>query len=280
MRNLKDLWFGVIRHPFRTATEAFIAFSVLWTLTESFSYFVPGFDLKGRFWLSVFGFISFCWAVDRAWKPSKVEFKVATCDTVIEIVFGDIFLRDGIRAIPVSEFFESLLGKPVSDRSLHGIFLKTAFGGQPESFDKQVDTELISVPSIISPKSEGKSKSYPIGTTALIRVNDDRYLLFALTKTDLQTCKVYSDVSMMWQALHCLWQRARIEAGGNPFNVPLVGSGLSGLGLPSRDLVNLIVLSAITETKAKKITSRIRIVLHRDRFEELDLREVKRHWKE
>lgn len=106
MRNLKDLWRGVSRHPFRTASEAFVAFSVIWTLTESFSYFVPGFDLKGRFWLSVFGFISLCWAVDRVWKPSKVEFKVATCDTSIEIVFGDIFLRDGIRAIRFLSFLK------------------------------------------------------------------------------------------------------------------------------------------------------------------------------
>ena len=63
-------------------------------------------------------------------------------------------------------------------------------------------------------------------------------------------------------------------------NLPLVGSGLSGLGLPTRDLLNLIILSAITETKSKGITRRIRIVLHRDRFDSLDLRDVKRHWEE
>jgi len=70
---------------------------------------------------------------------------------------------------------------------------------------------------------------------------------------------------------------------GNP---PLYGhlevetSSLSGLGLPTRDLLNLIILSAITETKAKQVTDRIRIVLHRNRFDELDLRDVEEHWKE
>jgi len=83
---------------------------------------------------------------------------------------------------------------------------------------------------------------------------------------------------MMWVALHQLWQRARIELGGHSLNIPLVGSGLSGLGLPTRDLLNLIILSAITETKAKQVTHRIRIVLHRDRFDDLDLRDVKQHW--
>jgi hypothetical protein len=280
MRSFKDLWFGIIRHPFRTLTEAFVAFSVLWTLTEALSYFVAGFDLKGRFWLSTFALMSLCWALKRAWKPSKVEFRVATCDTTLEIVFGDIFGQDGIRAIAVSEFFDSQIGKPVSDKSLHGIFLKRCFGGHPEAFDKQVNSELKNVPGAVVSKTEGKSRSYPIGTTAIIIVNGDVYLALAFAKADPQSCKAYSDVSMMWQALHCLWQRARTETGGHPINVPLVGSGLSGLGLPSRDLLNLIILSAITETKSKQITSRIRIVLHRDRFEELDLREVKRHWEE
>ena len=45
-------------------------------------------------------------------------------------------------------------------------------------------------------------------------------------------------------------------------------------GLTSRDLLNLLMLSAITETKAKD-----RVVLHRSKFSEVDLREVIRHWK-
>ena len=71
----------------------------------------------------------------------------------------------------------------------------------------------------------------------------------------------------MWVALNSLWQRVRIESGGHAVNLPLVGSGLSGLGLPTRDLLNLIILSAITETKAREVTQGIRIVLRRDRFD-------------
>jgi len=62
-------------------------------------------------------------------------------------------------------------------------------------------------------------------------------------------------------------------------NLPLVGSGLSNLGLTARDLLNLLILSAITETKAKDITRTIRVVLHRSRFDEVDLREIKQHWR-
>jgi hypothetical protein len=250
----------------------------MWTLTEGLSYFVPGIQIKGLVALGAIILISISYALKQVWKPSKIEIKVSNSNTTIEVVFGDLFQQDGIRAIAVNEFFDSKLGRPVSDKSLHGIFLKKCFGGHPEPFDKQVNEQLDGIESSEVQKVEGKTKSFPIGSSALVMVDQDRYLTFALAKTDPETCKAYSDVTMMWGALHQLWQRARIESSGYAVNLPLVGSGLSGLGLPTRDLLNLIILSAITETKAKQVTDRIRIVLHRDRFEDLDLRDVKQHW--
>lgn len=165
-------------------------------------------------------------------------------------------------------------------KSIHGIFLQKCFGGHPETFDKQVGDQLGGIESRQVNKVEGKSESYPIGSTALITVNQDRYLAFAFTKADPNTCKVSADVAMMWTALQKLWERVRIESNGDTANLPLVGSGLSGLGLPTRDLLNLIILSVIAATKYKEVTRRIRIVLHRDRFDELDLRDVRQYWKE
>ncbi len=273
-----DLCNGIIRHPWRTATHAFVAFSVLWTLTEGVTHFVPGIRVKGVFALVAIILVSLGYALKQVWKPSKIAIKVSNSNTTVEVTFGDLFQQVGIRAIAVNEFFDSKLGRPVSDKSLHGIFLAKCFGGHPEPFDKQVDEQLKGMQGEEVLKVEGKTCRFPIGSTALITVNEDRYLAFAFARTDTGTCKAYSDVTMMWEALHQLWQRARVEAGGYPVNIPLVGSGLSGLGLPTRDLLNLIILSAITETKAKQVTPTIRIVIHRDRFEDLDLRDVKQHW--
>jgi len=196
------------------------------------------------------------------------------------VLFGDLFKQSGIRAVAVNEFFDSKIGKPVSDRSVHGIFINKCFGGHPEPFDKQVEEQLRQTEFEHIARPDGKTKRYPIGSTAIITAESDRYIAFAFSKTDPETCKAQSDVTLMWGALHSLWQRARIESGGYPLNLTLVGSGLSGVGLPTRDLLNLIILSAITETKTKPITQRIRIVLTRDRFEDLDLRDVKKHWRE
>ncbi|MEY3760333.1 MAG: hypothetical protein RIR39_1824 [Pseudomonadota bacterium] len=280
MKSLIDLWRGIFRHPFKTVEYIFTYFSVIFTLIKFITHFVPNIKIEGLIPLAGAILISVCFGLKKIWKPSKIEINMAHSNTVIEVLFGDLFGQNGIRAIAANEFFDSKIGKPVSNKSLHGMFLQKCFGGHPESFDKQVDEQLEKIQSCEVKKTDGKTKFFPIGTTALINVNQDRYLVFALSKTDPDTCKAYSNVSMMWDALHELWQRARIESGGHDLNLPLIGSGLSGLGLPTRDLLNLIILSVITETKSKEITQRIRVVLHRDRFDDLDLRDLKKHWEE
>jgi hypothetical protein len=276
MRPLVDLW----RDPWKTAKCVFTSFSVLFTLVTAITHFVPAIKIEGLFALTVAAAISIGFGLNKIWKPSRIEMPLANCNTVIEVLFGDLFEQEGLRAIAVTEFFDSTLGKPVSDKSVHGIFLQRAFDGYAQPFDAQVDEQLKDIEGCEVKKVEGKTKSYPIGSTALLSVNQDHYLAFALAKADPNTCKAYTDVTMMWVALHALWQRARIESGGHAVNLPLVGSGLSGLGLPTRDLLNLIILSAITETKSKEVMQRIRIILHRSRFDDLDLRDVKQHWKE
>jgi len=275
-----DAWCGLRRHPWRSLTYAFAAFSVLWTLTEGVTHFLPGVKIEGGYALTIIILVSIGFGINRFWKPSSIVIKVATTNTRIEVLFGDLFAQSGLRGIGVTEFFESEMGTPVSETSVHGLFLKRCFGGGAKDFDKQLKDELKDVASEETQKIIGKRKKFPIGTTALINVDGDKYIVVAIAVTDEATCKARSDVTKMWVAMHGLWQRARIEAGGHPLNVPLIGSGLSGIGLPSRDLLNLLILSAITETKANRITEVIRIIFHPDRFEELDLRDVKKHWEE
>ncbi len=279
MQPLGDLWFGITKYKWKTIAYIFTCFSVLFTVVKAITQFFPTIRISGPAPLLAAILISCVWGLRKVWKPSKTTIRIAHSSTCLEIIFGDIFEQDGIRAIGVSEFFETGLGKPVSDKSLHGAFLKRHFSGYQDSIDKQIGAQLAKEEfTEVLDKDEGKILCYHIGTTALINANEERYILFALAKTNHANCKVFSDVELMWRALHKLWQRARTECNGQPLNLPLVGSGLAGLNLPTRDLLNLVILSAITESKAHEITQKIRIVLRRDRFEDVDLREVKQHW--
>jgi hypothetical protein len=279
MQWLKDVLSGLRRHPANAGKASLTCFSLLFTFVKVSVQFFPGLKIVGPSPLIAGIFFSIFWGAYSVRKLARISFKIANCNTTIEVFFGDIFEQDGITTIPVSAYFETQLGKPVSDISLHGIFIKKFFSDFPRELDAQIDEQLKGEKFERVEKAEGKDRCYRIGTTALVKAKGDRYILFAFTNADAITLKASSDVELMWRALHMLWERARNEASGHPVNLPLVGSGLSNLGLTSRDLLNLLILSAITETKAKDITRTVRIVLHRSRFDEVDLREIKRHWK-
>jgi len=277
---IKKFFHRVSYAPLSVFKKALVALGTLLGSYISLISFFPSFEnvISKLCFLVNAIIVSVIYGRTMTWKSSKIDFKIPHTDTIIEIFFDDLFEQDGLRVIPVSEFFDSEIGKPVSSNTLHGIFIEKHLNGK--SFDRMVSSELRGITSDTEAnKTEGKDKRFPIGTTVKVTTDAD-YLLFALTKTDPKTCKVSCNVAIMWTALDGLWDKARIESGGSSINIPLVGSGLSGMGLPARDLLDLIVLSAIRTTQKEKIASKIRIILQDDRFEELDLRSIKKHWKE
>ncbi|PHS26532.1 MAG: hypothetical protein COA83_02315 [Methylophaga sp.] len=207
-----------------------------------------------------------------------ISIKVNTSDTTLNIYYGDIFEQKGYTAISVNEYFDSELGEPVSEHTLHGMVIKKYFGGHPESFDSAVQTDLQNYSYEEVERTRGNKKKYSIGTTAKVTANEHKFLLFALSYTDIQTLKASSDLSTMIIALHGLFKRSRESTGGEKLNIPLIGSGISGVGLPATQLLQLIILSIIDETKKKQICKVIDLVLHKSRFDEIDLETIKRQW--
>ncbi len=106
---------GVYRHPLKTAGYMFACFSVIFTLVKAITHFVPSIKIEGTSKLALAVAVSVVYGLWKVWKPSRVEIPIANCHTVIEVIFGDLFEQAGIRVIAVSEFFDSKLGKPVSE---------------------------------------------------------------------------------------------------------------------------------------------------------------------
>lgn len=275
---MKTLWTVLRHHPLMLVSYAFVAFSVLWTTTEALTYFFGWTALKDSRWLATMIFCSISYSMYKLWRPSKIVIRLPMTNVSIEVVFGDIFDFDGVAAIPVNEFFDSQLGLPVSPKSLHGIFIQRCYGGHGDAFDRQVVDKLAKVRAAQVQREQGKPQRFPIGTCAAIEAAGKHYLAFAFTCTDTKTYKGSADVPQMFTALSGLWQAARVELGGDALNLPLIGSGLSGVGLPARDLANILILSFIDETKRQIITQKMRIILARDRLDEVDLRELKKYW--
>jgi hypothetical protein len=278
MKLLHSIRLGIQRRPLKFFAEVFLVYSALWTVVESFASFFPGAKLQGGVYYLVLLSVSFIVACSRAAQTRTVKFKVGHSNTTIQISFGDIFKKEGHIAIPVNEYFDSELGVPVSPRSLHGLMINRFFGGQPIIFDKLVAAELSNTASNFVQRTGGKPHRYAIGTTVSIKTNSHRFLPFALTETDIKTFKATATITQLVAAIQGLCSKARNVLGGDALVLPLVGTGLSGVGLPANQVLQLILLVLVDETKKNHISYNLEVVIHPSRFDEIDLSLAKSFW--
>lgn len=256
----------------------FASYGALWTLAESFSAFVPDHKPEGLFQYSALILVCVGIGLWRAWPRQSVEIDVPNSDSSLVIKFGDIFKTDGCIAIPVNEFFDSQIGNHVAQSSLHGQLITNLLGGQSAAFDSLVSSALATQPCNVVARSSGNARQYKIGTTATIEINAKKFFLFALTKTDLQTLKASASVHELWDSLAGLWESVRNHSNGHTVALPLVGGGLSGVGLPPRSLLEIIVISYFYYTKKFKIADSITVVLPKNLSTKIDLLSVKNNW--
>ena len=256
----------------------FATYGVLWTIIESFGLFFPEQNPEGFYSYSAIVLVSIVSGLWRCWPKRKIEIKVPSTDSFIQIRFGDIFSDGRVVVIPVNEYFDGSLGNHVSERSLHGIFIRNVLGGRSNAFYELIDQELESVVAKTVRRNSGREKKYPIGTVAYGDVNETRYLFAALTRTNLHTLKASATVHELWDCLAGIWQGVRNHSNGESVSVPLLGSGLSGVGLPPRNLIEIILTSFVFYTKKQKVADKVTLVLPLRLKGEVDLESIKRNW--
>ena len=256
----------------------FAAFGVQWTLLVSFEFFFEGSKPEGAFWYVVIVLVSVATGLWRCWPRQRVTLEIPASDSSIEIRFGDIFEDVGIIVVPVNEYFDGSLGDHVSENSLHGLFIRDVLGGQSSTFFDLTSKALGSVEAEEVQRTSGQIKKYPIGTVARVDINQKRYLLAALSRTDLKTLKASATVHELWECLTGIWQGVRNFSNGNCVKIPLLGSGLSGIGLPLKHLIQIIVTSFLYCTKQQKIADKVTLVLPSRLKGKIDLETIKRSW--
>jgi hypothetical protein len=278
MNLLEKIAVGLRRHPKRPLASAFIAYSVIWTALESSSFLFPTLKPEGgKPFAAMLGF-AVAFGIFRSFPKQETRLCIKSINTTIEISFGDLFNSPSSKIISVNEFFDSELGDHVSERSVHGQFIRRYFSGHPAPFNELVDAELRGLLSDEVSRTTGKTKRYPIGTTAVIRVGSEQFFLTAVTHTDLVTLKSACDMPTLWRALSGLWSAIRNRAGGAPVAMPLIGSGLAGISLAPQALLHLIVISIVDASRERHIASPIHIVLPYSLFDEIDLESLENLW--
>ncbi|MGE4536364.1 MAG: macro domain-containing protein [Desulfovibrio sp.] len=210
----------------------------------------------------------------------SISIKSNGFDTNIIIEFGNLFKQEGWKAIPVNDFFDSIVdGKHISKKTLHGLMLTTHWGGHIEDWNTQVESDLVNNSEFgHEQRASGKCKRYAIGTTCSTSKDEHKFLCVALTHTDVSNLETKATPSDLYQAVIGLLKKARSICGNEPLSIPLMGSGLSRVGIKSNPLINLIVTAIIEETKVNKVTNEIRIILPEARLSEISLTAIQKIW--
>ena len=109
-------------------------YGALWLAVESVSAFFVSLKPEGFVWYSALLVLAAMGGVWRAWPTRRIEFPIPGSDSSFEIRFGNVFQGAGVVVIPVNEYFDGELGDHVSEKSLHGRFIKEVLAGQSKTF--------------------------------------------------------------------------------------------------------------------------------------------------
>ena len=255
-------------------------YGAIWLVIEPLSAFLPTLKPEGFGWYALFLALSAIGGIWRVSPTKRIEVQIPGSDSLFEIQFGDVFDGDGVVVIPVNEYFDGELGDHVSRHSLHGQFIWNVLGGHSKTFFDltggalaEVDTEEVGVA-----RSSGQRDRYAIGTVARVDIKGRCFLLAALSHTDLASLKANATVQDLWVCLAGVWSAVRQYSGGEPVRIPLIGSGLSGIGLLPVNLLEITMISFLYHTKEQRVTDRVTLVLPRRLAGKLDLTSIKRSW--
>jgi Domain of unknown function (DUF6430) len=270
----------------RFFTSTFIAYAAIWTILEPLISIVPPVEKYFSGELKFFTLILVSSLIGFYRNSIPQEIIIKHSNSLIKVIFGDLFSFDGLKAIPVSRyFFETGVVQTSLQNKLIQMFQQS--NGVSEGLDiykKRLSDALQVEPfqEKFRNVTQQKEKYYSLGTTAILKLDDRDYMLFALTETELKghIPKDNCDVSKMWTALEIFWEQARIHARGESVNIPLIGSGVTGIRLnPTRILeLNLLAIANAIEKGGKITTEEVRVILHPKYIEDINLNDFQSIW--
>ena len=147
-----------------------------------------------------------------------------------------------------------------------------------DDWNQQVEEQLSGISCFPEERNMGKQCRYAIGTTVAVKKDGNKFLCVALSRTDISNQETKASSSDLHQAVRGILRKARSVCGDETLSIPLMGSGLSRIGIKNNILVDLILTAIFEETKNNKVTSEIRIVLPNEKESEINFASLKKDW--
>lgn len=194
----------------------------------------------------------------------------------VSIVTGDLFDQHGDIVVGFSDTFDTATAgsRIISSASLQGQLVDRIFGGDVNELDRALDSALAEVPvesvEIRDAKPLGKLRRYPIGTVAVLEREGRRIFAVAFSRMG-NNLTAGSNAGFLRCSLNKLWDVMRPHCAGRTVAMPVIGAGLSRMGLSRQKLLELIIYSYRERAQVNPACGELRIVAHPSDLADADL---------
>jgi hypothetical protein len=167
----------------------------------------------------------------------------------------------------------------ISRASVQGQLLDRVYGGDRVQLDRALTRALAGVPPLRvengRDKPKGKRKRYPVGTVASLPLDGRRVFAVVHCRQDLDLV-THSSAREFRYALDQLWESVRKQGLLRPVAVPLLGAGLSRVGLTREQLMIMIIDTFLKSCADERCVPELRIVLRQADLQRVRISDIAR----
>lgn len=263
----------------RLVRELLFITGAITLLLEALSYsfqLTPISTYFGGFW----GIIAVS-LIGSIWS-TKPKFSFSAYDRIsnskITVKIGDLLNEDGNLAFGINDCLDTSLGKFISQNSVQGQLTTKFYSGDCDAFFdalKKSATKL-GIKSIKdATKKNGKCWRYPIGTVLVIN-QGSRQVFPTIYATMKDNGMAESTMNEIWVTIAKLWDRVREYGNKSALSLPVFGTNFGRVrgGITFNSMVKLIVTSYILFARTQPITNELRLVIHKNDADKIDMVEL------
>lgn len=198
----------------------------------------------------------------------------------ITIKYGDLFKEEGLKVIPVNEYFDTIVdNKIISTSTIHGKFILSKYPSSQHLsiLDSEINKELEHIEFKENRNRYlGKNKIYPVSTSVEI---GGEYILTAFTRYNEENIPYLNNDDYLL-FLYKFWDEINKINSGRVVNVPLLGTGLSRImpNFSEQDFLEQLIWS-IKTSNLTRTRCKINIIIYKDMKDCISIFRLKKYFK-
>lgn len=279
---IEKICLGFNRNRKKFAVSFFSSFAVIWTLIEAITSLLitdSSFDLSSKriIFILFLVVLSVCFGLWSVYPPAEVVLRMGSRNTRLIIHFGNLFDEKGIIVIPASQYFESEIEEYISPKSLQAQFIERYYHGNRLKYKNDIKTILKDAIFTEEERGMGLERRYILGESPVLSIGVQKFIHLAITETEIKKFepRINASIDTLVFALRKLWQKIISESNGESVVMPLLGSGITGVGLPPQRILELNLIVMQEALSSNHTLPEVRIVLHYPSvFSEIDLTKI------